>query len=84
MIGYKNKREKGIFQRRFYEHTIKNQEELNNHINYIHYNPVKHGYVKRVKNWKYSSFHKFVKNNMYDDDWGSAIDIENINNIDFE
>ena len=79
-IGYKNKREKGLFQRRFYEHTILNQSELNNHINYIHYNPVKHGYVKCVKDWKYSSFHKFVEDKFYDKNWRNPNDIENIKN----
>lgn len=83
-IGYKNKREKGIFQRRYWEHTIKNEEELNNQINYIHYNPVKHGLVNKVKDWPYSSFHKFVKQGLYENDWGSAKDIENIKDIDFE
>ena len=83
-IGYKNKREKGFFQRRFYEHTICSQDELNNHINYIHYNPVKHGYAKQVKDWEYSSFHKFVKNNMYDNNWGSSTDIDTIKDFNFE
>ena len=82
--GYKNKREMGIFQRRFYEHTICSQEELNNHIDYIHYNPVKHGYVKNVKDWEFSTFHKFVKNNLYDENWGSGKDIDNIKIMDFE
>ena len=82
--GYINKGEKGVFQRRYFEHTICSQEELNNHINYVHYNPVKHGYVKCVKDWKYSSFHKFVKNNFYDTDWGSATDIEKIKDFNFE
>ena len=83
-IGYKNKREKGIFQRRYWEHTIKDEEELNNQINYIHYNPVKHGLVKNVKDWKYSSFHKFVEQGMYEYNWGSLKDIESIKNLDFE
>ena len=65
-IGYKNKREKEIFQRWYLEHTIKNKNELNNHINYIHYNPVKHKLVQNIKDWEYSSFHKFVENNLYD------------------
>ena len=51
-IGYKNKREKGIFQRRYWEHTIRDENELNNHINYIHYNPVKHKLVQNVKDWE--------------------------------
>ena len=83
-IGYKNKREKGIFQRRYWEHTIKDEEELNNQINYIHYNPVKHGLVNNVKDWQYSSFHKFVKLGLYENNWGTEKDIECINNLDFE
>lgn len=83
-IGYKNKREKGIFQRRYWEHTIRNEEELNNQINYIHYNPVKHGYVHNVINWKYSSFHKFVKQGLYEESWGSFKDIESLKDLDFE
>ena len=83
-IGYKNKREKGIFQRRYWEHTIKDEEELNNQINYIHYNPVKHGLVNNVKDWQYSSFHKFVKLGLYENNWGAEKDIESINNLDFE
>ena len=83
-IGYKNKREKGIFQRRYWEHTIRNEEELNNQIDYIHYNPVKHGFVNNVFDWQYSSFHKFVKLGLYENDWGSEKDIANIKNLDFE
>lgn len=82
--GYVNKGEKGVFQRRYFEHTICSQEELNNHINYVHYNPVKHGYVKCVKDWVYSSFHKFVEDKFYDKNWGSSDDIENIKNLNFE
>ena len=83
-IGYKNKREKGIFQRRYWEHTIRDENELNNHINYIHYNPVKHKLVQNVKDWEYSSFHKFVENNLYDKNWGNVKEIENIINLDYE
>lgn len=78
---YKNKREKGIFQRRYYEHTITSQEELNNHIDYIHYNPVKHGYVEAVRDWEYSSFHKFVKDGFYDENW---CDFDNVKDMDYE
>lgn len=82
--GYTNKRERGIFQRRYYEHTIKSEDEYNNHINYIHFNPVKHGLVNAVKDWEYSSFHKFVKKGFYEENWGSETDIESIKNLDFE
>lgn len=82
--GYVNKGEKGVFQRRFFEHTITSEEQLNNQINYIHYNPVKHGLVNSVKDWVYSSFHKFVKQGLYENDWGSPSDIESIKDLDFE
>lgn len=71
------KREKGIWHRRYFEHTIIDELDLNKHIDYIHYNPVKHGIVKNVKDWEYSSFHKYVKNKKYDSNWGSNIDIAN-------
>ena len=54
-------REKGIWQRRFWEHQIRDEEDLISHINYIHQNPVKHGYVKNAKDWQYSSIHYFVE-----------------------
>ena len=66
------------------EHTIRDENDLNNQINYIHYNPVKHGYAKSVKDWEYSSFHKFVKNKFYDINWGSNTDIKEIIDLDFE
>ena len=82
--GYLKKGEKGIFQRRYFEHTIIDEKDLNNQINYIHYNPVKHGYAKSVKDWEYSSFHKFVKKGLYDINWGSNTDIKEIIDLNFE
>lgn len=82
--GYLGKGEKGIFQRRYFEHTIISEEDLNNQINYIHYNPVKHGLVQNVNDWKFSSFHKFVEKGLYDENWGSNEDIKIIQNLDFE
>ncbi len=54
------KKERGIWQRRFWEHVIRNEEDYIHNVEYIHYNPVKHGYVNNVKDWKYSSFHHLV------------------------
>ena len=62
-------RESGVWQRRFYEHTIRNQNDLNHLTDYIHFNPVKHGLVNKTKDWKHSSFKKFVNNNFYTKDW---------------
>lgn len=75
------KREKGVWQRRFIEHTIRDEEDLYNHLNYIHYNPVKHGAVKHVKDWDYSSFQKFVKQNWYEIDWGSTKDVRGLEHL---
>ena len=79
----KNKGEKTIWQRRFYEHTIINQEDLYRHIDYIHYNPMKH-YKIPPKDWKYSSFYKFVKNNYYDLEWCNFEDKYKISMLDYE
>ncbi len=65
----KNKHEKDIWQRRYWEHTITDEEDLIKHINYIHYNPVKHGYVKKAIEWKYSTFNKYVQQGLYDENW---------------
>lgn len=62
---------KQIWQKRFLEHEIRDNNDLNNHIDYLHYNPVKHGYVDKVSDWQYSSFHRFVDNGYYSTDWGS-------------
>ena len=78
------RREKGVWQRRFYEHIIRDENDLHRHLDYIHYNPVKHGYVKKVKDWEYSSFHKFIRLNNYDIDWGIPADIKHINELNYE
>lgn len=64
------KGEKGIWQRRFWEHTVRNQEDFNKHCDYIHYNPVKHGLVASPGEWEYSSFNDFVSKGLYVSDWG--------------
>ena len=64
------RREAGIWQRRFWEHLIRDDQDLVNHWDYIYYNPVKHGYVQAVKDWAYSSFHRDVKRDLFPEDWG--------------
>lgn len=64
------KREKGIWQRRFWEHQIRDERDLQRHVDYIHYNPVKHGLVERVVDWPCSSFHRHVKAGWLPADWG--------------
>lgn len=75
---------KSIWQKRYYEHTLRDDEDLNKHLDYIHYNPVKHGLVKQVKNWEFSSFHKFVEIKNYDTNWGNFQDIEKIKDLNYE
>ena len=79
-----NRKEAGIWQRRFYDHIIRDEEDLYKHLDYIHYNPVKHNLVKNVKDWEYSSFHKFVEKKFYDINWGSLEDIRSFSNLDFD
>lgn len=61
--------ELGLWQRRFWEHQIRDARDFEKHVDYIHWNPVKHGYVKQVKDWPYSSFHRFVERGIYPPDW---------------
>ena len=83
-VGLVNPTYKKLWQNRFWKHTIRDENDLNIHLDYIHYNPVKHGYAKCVKDCECSSFHKFAKQNLYDMNWGSSSDIENIKDLDFE
>jgi putative transposase len=64
------KRELAVWQRRFWEHRIRDAEDFKRHIDYIHYNPVKHGHVTRVRDWEYSTFHRYVKRGIYTTSWG--------------
>ena len=68
----KNKRERGIWQRRFWEHLIRDELDYIQHVNYIHYNPVKHGYVAKPSDWEYSSIHHFIKLGILTKDWASG------------
>jgi putative transposase len=67
------KGERGIWQRRYWEHTIRNQEDFARHIDYVHINPVKHGLVTRVRDWRHSSFHRMVKLGAYPEDWAGDV-----------
>lgn len=62
--------ENTLWQRRFWEHQIRNDLDFQRHADYIHWNPVKHGYVTRAGDWSYSTFHQFVREGIYPPDWG--------------
>jgi putative transposase len=64
--------ENPVWQRRFWEHMIRDQEDFNRHCDYIHYNPVKHGLVENPGEWLFSTFHRFLKQGHYPKNWGSS------------
>ena len=67
-----SKQEKAIWQRRFWEHKIRDEQDFINHLNYIHYNPVRHGLIDAPKNWPFSSFLRHVEKGFYDESWGES------------
>ena len=71
MSASKRKRnESTLWQRRFWEHQIRDDRDYEKHMDYLHYNPVKHGLVKNVKDWRHSTFHRYHRNGVYDENWG--------------
>ncbi len=72
-----SKGERGIWQRRFWEHQIRDEADLNRHMDYIHHNPVKHGWSRTPADWPHSSFLAHVRRGHYPLDWaaGDAIDV---------
>ena len=65
------KGERGVWQRRYWEHVIRDERDFRNHMDYLHYNPVKHDYVNAVCDWPHSSFHRLVDRGIYDIRWGA-------------
>jgi len=71
------RKESVVWQRRFWEHQIRDDLDLQRHMDYIHFNPVKHGHVARVADWPYSTFHRYVQQGIYPSDWaGDASDMQ--------
>jgi putative transposase len=67
--------ELALWQRRYWEHTIRDEDDFVRHVDYIHFNPVKHALVTRVSDWPYSSFHRYVREGALPEDWaGDAKD----------
>ena len=64
-ISRRRKRERGIWQRRFWEHQIRDESDLQRHVDYIHYNPVKHGFVDDVELWPWSTYHRYARGGTY-------------------
>jgi len=68
----KRRGERGIWQLRFWEHTVRDKDDLERCVDYIHWNPRKHELVTRVRDWRWSSFHRFVRQGQYEIDWGGT------------
>lgn len=66
------KGERGIWQRRYWEHTLRDEDDWRRHMDYIHYNPVKHQHVARVADWPYSTFHRYVEIGIYPGNWAGS------------
>ena len=75
----KRRAERGIWQRRYWEHTIVTERDYAQHVDYIHVNPLKHGYVQRVCDWPHSTFHRYVANGILPVDWcGDMVDLPTV------
>jgi len=68
--------ERGIWQRRFWEHTIRNEADYQAHVDYVHINPLRHGWVSTVADWPYSTFHRAVAQGVYPSDWAGTAGAE--------
>jgi putative transposase len=68
----RHRRERAVWQRRFWEHTVEDEEDLERCVDYIHWNPVKHGLVNRVRDWPWSTFHRYVAAGQYSIGWGEV------------
>ncbi len=71
-LARNGKGEYDLWQRRFWEHTVHDETDLARHVDTIHFNPVKHGWVEQVKDWPWSSFHRYVRRGWVEADWGGV------------
>jgi len=69
--GRPARRERAVWQSRFWEHCIRDEDDLSRHVDYVHFNPVKHGYVPRAEDWAFSSIHRYVRIGVYSAGWAS-------------
>ena len=72
--------ERGIWQRHYWEHLIRDDLDFQRHIDYVHVNPLKHGLVNAVKEWPHSTFHAYVERGIYPHNWCGDLNMDNIGN----
>ncbi len=80
-IDRSRRNEARVWQRRYWEHTIRDTDDLHRHVEYIHYNPVRHGLVPRAADWPYSSIHRFIKRGEIAPDWAAPPDDRAMPNV---
>ena len=68
--------ERGVWQKRFWEHQIRDESDFEAHVDYIHFNPVKHGHAEAAKDWPHSSFRRYVAMGIYGQDWAAGSHVE--------
>jgi putative transposase len=73
LVAHHRNGELALWQRRFWEHTIRDEDDFERHVDYVHFNPVKYGLVSRVSDWPYSSFHRYVRRGLLPSDWGGDV-----------
>ncbi len=66
----RRRKESTVWQRRFWEHQIRNDRDYERHMDYVHYNPVKHNLAGSVNEWPFSTFHRYVQKGLYPENWG--------------
>ena len=67
-----NRHEYTVWQRRFWEHTIRDENDFASHVDYIHYNPVKHRLIQTASEWPFSSIHTYIKQGILTHDWAGT------------
>ena len=72
-LSRRSKGERGVWQRRYWEHLIRDDDDLARHVDYVLYNPVKHGYVSRAADWPHSSIHRFIREGIIPADWANEV-----------
>src|SRR5262249_39619269 len=83
-VNQRAHRERAVWQHRFWEHTVRDEDDLKRCLDYLHWNPVKHGLVRRVGDYPWSSFHRWVQSGEYNPDWGGEKPVADIHGAEWE
>jgi putative transposase len=78
LLGKNYRGEYDLWQKRFWEHRLRDDNDVQQHMDYIHYNPVKHGYVMKPIDWQFSSIHRYIEQGVLPQNWGSDLDSSRI------